>query len=124
MISCRGGSSRGAAGLQPSLKNVRQKIPPKGETRLSVDLVAKFHNIIIFGTSGTTLAQRFLGIEQNQCFALFQRRRLCDDVFSTLADEFGVFGAVFGTALKERNQTIGYKKHGGISAYRKAFLLF
>jgi len=29
-----------------------------------------------------------------------------------------------GTALKERNQTIGYKKHGGISAYRKAFLLF
>ena len=45
-------------------------------------------------------------------------------VFSTLADEFGGFGAVFGTALKERNQTIGNKKHGGISAYRKAFLLF
>jgi len=37
---------------------------------------------------------------------------------------FGDFGAVFGTALKERNQTIGYKKHGGISAYRKAFLIF
>ena len=69
-------------------------------------------------------AQRFLGIQQNQCSALFQRRRLCDDVFSTLADEFVGFGAVFGTALKERNQTIGYKKHGGISAYRKAFLLF
>jgi len=49
---------------------------------------------------------------------------LCDDVFSTLADEFGDFGAVFGTALKERNQAIGYKKHGGISAYHKAFLLF
>jgi len=30
----RGGSSRGAAGLQPSLKNVRQKIPPNGQTRL------------------------------------------------------------------------------------------
>ena len=30
----RGGSSRQAAGLQPSLKNVRQKIPPNGETRL------------------------------------------------------------------------------------------
>jgi len=27
-------------------------------------------------------------------------------------------------ALKERNQATGYKKHGGISAYRKAFLLF
>ena len=91
---------------------------------LSLDLVAKFHNTIIFGTSDTILAQRFLGIQQNQCFALFQRRRLFDDVFSTLADEFGDFGAVFGTALKERNQTIGYKKHGGISAYRKAFLLF
>ena len=70
------------------------------------------------------MAQRFLGIQRNQCFALFQRRRLCNDVFSTLADEFDDFGAVFGTALKERNQTIGYMKYGGISAYRKAFLLF
>jgi len=70
------------------------------------------------------LAHRFLGIQQNQCFALFQQSRLCDEIFSTLADEFGSFGAVFGTALKERNQTIGYKKHGGISAHRKAFLLF
>ena len=90
--------------------------------RRCLDLVAKFHNTIIFSTSDTILAQRFLGIQQNQCFALFQRRRLCDDVFSTLADEFGDFVAVFGTALKERNQTISYKKHGGISAYRKAFL--
>ena len=30
----RGGSSRRAAGLQPSLKNARQKIPPNGQTRL------------------------------------------------------------------------------------------
>jgi len=30
----RGGSSRGAVGLQPSLKNVRQKIPSNGQTRL------------------------------------------------------------------------------------------
>jgi len=67
--------------------------------------------------------QRFLGIQKNNVFAHFQRCRLCDDVFNTLADEFGDFGAVFGTALKERNQTIGYKKHGGISAYRKAFLI-
>jgi len=89
-----------------------------------LDIVTKFYKTIIFGTSDTILAQRFLGIQQNQRFALFQRRCLCDDVFSTLADEFGDFGAVFGTALKERNQTIGYKKHGGISDYRKAFLLF
>jgi len=79
---------------------------------------------MLFGTSDTILAQRFLGIQQNQCFTVFQRRRLCDDVFSTLADEFGNFRAVFGTALQERNQTIGYKKHGGISVYRKAFLIF
>jgi len=84
----------------------------------------KFHNTIIFGTSDTILAQLFLGIQQNQCFTVFQRRRLCDDVFSTLADEFGDFWAVFGTAPKERYQIIGFKKHGGISAYRKAFLLF
>jgi len=31
---CRGGSSRRAAGLQPSLKNLRQKIPPNGQTLL------------------------------------------------------------------------------------------
>jgi len=89
-----------------------------------LDLVAKFHNTIIFGIPDTILAKRFLGFQRNQCLALFQRRRLCDDVFSTLADEFGDLGAVFGTVLKERNQTIGYKKHGGISAYRKVFLLF
>jgi len=56
----------------------------------------------------------FLGIQQNQFFALFQPRRLCDDVFSTLADEFDGFGTVFGKALNERNQAIGYKKHDGI----------
>jgi len=70
------------------------------------------------------LAQPFLGSQRNQCFAVFQRRRFCDDVFSTIADEFGDFVAVFGTALKERNQTIGYKKRGGVCAYRKAFLIF
>ena len=80
---------------------------------LSLDLATKFRNTIIFGSNDTILAQRFLGIKQNQCFALFQRRRLCHDFFSTLADEFGDFGAVFGTALKEINQTLGYKKHGG-----------
>ena len=115
----RGGSSRRAAALPEKCK-----AKDSAKLALSLDLVAKFHNPIIFGTSDTILAQRFLGIQQNKCFALFQRRRLCDDVFITLADEFGDFGAVFGTALKERNQTIGYKKHGGISAYRKAFLLF
>jgi len=69
------------------------------------------------------LAQPFLGIQQNQCFAVCQRRRLCDDVFSTLADEFGDFGAVIGTALKERNQTIGCKKDGGISAYMRILIV-
>ena len=40
----RGGSSRRAAGLQPSLKNARQKIPPNSP--LILDLVAKIsqHN--------------------------------------------------------------------------------
>jgi len=33
-VSTRGGSSRRAAGLHPSLKNVRQNIPPNGQTRL------------------------------------------------------------------------------------------
>jgi len=70
------------------------------------------------------LAQRFVGIQQNQCFALFQRRRLCHDVFSTLADEFGGFGAVFGTALKERNQRIGYKNMVVYPPIAKRFCYF
>jgi len=69
------------------------------------------------------LAQRFR-IQQNQCFAHFQQRRLCDDVFSTLADEFGDFGAVFAIALKEKNQTIGYKKRSSISALSQRFFYF
>ena len=48
----------------------------------SLDLLTKFHNTIICSTSDAILARRFLGIQQNQCFALFQRRHLCDDVFS------------------------------------------
>ena len=64
------------------------------------------------------MAQRFLGIQKNNVSLISN-----DDVFNILADEFGDFGTVFGTALKERNQTIGYKKHGSISAYRKAFLI-
>jgi len=34
VVTSRGGSSGRAAGLQPFLKNVRQKIPPNGQTRL------------------------------------------------------------------------------------------
>ena len=58
---------------------------------VSLDWVKRFHNTIIFGTYHTILAQRILGIQQNQCLAVFQRRRLCDDVFNTLADEFWRF---------------------------------
>jgi len=57
-------------------------------------------------------------------FRSFPTTPLMRFVFSRLAAEFGEFGAVFATALKERNQTIRYKKQGGMSAYRKAFLLF
>jgi len=91
---------------------------------LSLDLVTKFHNTIIFSTSDTILAHRFLEIQKNQYFALFQRSRLCNDVFSTLTDEFGGFGAVFKYSPSERNQAIGQMKHFEISACRKEFLLF
>jgi len=56
-------------------------------------------------------------------FCSFPTLSLMRYVFNTLADEFGGFKAVFGTALKERNQAIGSKKHDSISAYHKAFLL-
>ena len=123
----RGGSSRGAAGLQPPLKNVRQKIPPNGQTRLKFGFsceISQHNHFRYFRHHFGSTFPRNPRKPMFRSFPLFQRRRSCDDVFSTLADESGGFGAVFGTALKERNQTIGYKKHSGISAYRKAFLLF
>ena len=36
IVLTRGGSYGRAAGLHPSLKNVRQKIPPNGQTRLKL----------------------------------------------------------------------------------------
>ena len=88
---------------------------------LSLDFVTKISQHNHFRNFrhhfGSTLPRN----KKKQCFAHFQRCRLCDDVFNILADEFGDFGAVFGTALKERNETIGYKKHGAITTYRKAF---
>jgi len=124
ILNIRGGSSRRAAGLQPSLKNVRQKIPPNGQTRLKFGLVTKTSQHNHFRYFRHHFGSTFPRNPTKPMFPSFQRRRSCDDVFSTFVDEFGDFGAVFGTALKERNQTIGYKKHGGISAYLKAFLIF
>ena len=129
----RGGSSIRAAGLQLSLINVRQKIPPNGQTRhkfgfsyenFTTQSISVFPTPFLLNVSQLESNKTNVGIQQNQCFAVFQSHRLCDGVFSKLADEFGDFRAVFGTALKERNQTFGYKKHGSISAYRKAFSIF
>jgi len=56
--------------------------------------------------------------------ALFSNDAACAMTFSAhLPMNLAILG-LSGTALKERNQTIGYKKHGGISAYHKAFLTF
>jgi len=76
---------------------------------LSLDLVTKILQHNHFRYFRHHFTSTFPRNPEKQHFAHFQRRRLCDDVFNVLADEFGDFGAVFGTALKERNQTIGYK---------------
>ena len=112
-------------GLQTSLKNVRQKIPPNDQTRLKFGFSYENFTTQSFSVLPTPFLLN-VSWESNKTNVspVFQRHRLCDGVSSTLADEFGDFGAVFGTALKERNQTFGYKKHGGVSAYRKAFLIF
>ena len=111
-------------GLQPSLKNVSQKIPPNGQTRLKLGFSYEISQHNHFRYFRHHFGSTFPRNSTKPMFRSFQRRRLCDDVCSTLAGEFGDFGVVFGTALKERNQTTGYKKHGGICAYGKAFLIF
>jgi len=64
-VTSSGGSSRRAAGLQPSLRNLRQKIPPNGQTRLKFGFSYENFTTIIFDTSDTILAQRFLRIQKN-----------------------------------------------------------
>jgi len=114
----------GLPGCSPPWKMLGKRFCQTAKLALSLDIVTKISQHNHFRYFRRLSAQRFLEIQQNQCFAACQRHHLCDDVFSTLANEFGDFGAVIRTALKERNQTIGCKKHGGISAYRKAFLIF
>jgi len=118
------GSSRRAAGLQPSLKNVRQKIPPNGQTCLKSGFSCKISQQNHFRYFRHYFGSTFPRNPTNPMFRSFPTTSLMRWRFSTLGDEFGDFGAVFSTALKERNQTIGDKKHGGISAYRNAFSLF
>jgi len=55
-VTIRGGSSRRAAGLQPSLKNLRQKIPPNVQTRLK--FIFRYENFT--GQSFSVLPTPFL----------------------------------------------------------------
>ena len=123
-LTWRGDSSRGAAGLQPSLQNVRQKIPPNGQTRLKSGFSCEISQHNHFRYFRHHFGSTFPRNPTKPMFRSFPTTPLLRQCFQHTCDEFGGFGAVFGTARKERNQTIGYKKHGGISAYRKAFLLF
>ena len=122
-VTCgRGGSSRRAAALPEKCKIKDSAKRPK--LALSLDLATKPSQHNHFRYFRHHFGSTFRRNPTKPMFRCLQRHHLCDDVYSTLADEFGDFGAVIRTALKERNQTIGCKKHGGISAYRKAFLIF
>ena len=120
----RGGSSRGAAELQPSLKNVRQKIPPNGQTRLKSGFSCKISQHNHFRYFRHHFCSNSPRNPTKPMFRCFPTTPLMRWRFQHTCWWFGDFGSAFGTARKERNQTIGYKKHGGVSAYRKAFLLF
>jgi len=98
LVILRGGSSRRAAALPEKRK---ANIPPNGQTRLKFGFSYEISQHIHFRYFRHHFGSTFPRNPTKP--ALFQRPRLCDDVFSTLADEFGHFGSVFGTALKERN---------------------
>ena len=66
----RGGSSRGAAVLQPSLKNVRQKIPPNGQTRLKSGFSCEISQHNHFRYFRHHFGSTFPRNPTNQCFAL------------------------------------------------------
>jgi len=120
----RGGSSGRAARLQPSLKNVREKIPPNGQTRLkfgfSYEILQHYHFRSFRHHFGSTLPRN----PTKPMFRCFPMTPLKQWRLQHTCRWIWRFRAVFGAALKERNQTIVYKKHGGVSTYRNAFLLF
>ena len=67
----RGGSSRRAARLQPSLKNVKRKVQPNGQTRLKFGVSYEISQHRHFRYFRHQFTQRFLRIQQNQCFRSF-----------------------------------------------------
>ena len=119
--STNGGSSRRAAGLQPSLKNVRQKIPPNGQTRLKFGFSYENFTTQSFPVLPTPFRLN-VSLEYNKTnVSLFANGVAYAMTFSAhLPMNLAI---VIGTALKERNQPFGCKNHGGVSTYRKAFLV-
>ena len=111
-------------GLQPSLKNVRQKIPPNGQTRLksgcSCEISQHNHFRYFRHHFGSTFARN----PTKPMFRSFPRTPLMRWRFQHTCRWIWRFRGCHPHSPKGKNQTIGYKKHGGISAYRNAFLLF
>ena len=123
-LLARGGSSRRAAGLQPSLKNVRQKIPPNGQTRLKFAFSYKISQHHHFRSFRHHFGSTFPRNPTKPVFRSFPTTPLMRWGYQHTCRWIWQFRGCLRHSPEERNQAIGYKKHGGISAYRKTFLLF
>ena len=120
----RGGSSRRAAGLQPSLKNVRLKIPPNGQTRLVIRFSYEISQHNHFRYSWHHFGSTFPRNPTKPMFRSLPTTPLMRWRFQHTCRLIWQFRGCLRHCPKGKKPTICYKKCGGISAYRKAFLLF
>jgi len=120
----RGGSSRRAARLQPSLKNVRQKIPPNGQTRLKFGF--SYENLTTQSFS-VLPAPFLLNVSRNPTkpmFRCFPTTPLMRWRFQHTCRWIWRFWGCLRHSPKGKKPNIWLQNHGGISAYRKAFSIF
>ena len=121
--SHQGGSSRRAAELQPSLKNLRQKILPNGQTRLKFGFSYENFTTQSFRYFRHHFASTFPRNPTKPMFRCLPTTP-CDDLFSTLAHWIWRFRGCHPNSPKRKKPNNWLPKNGGISAYRKAFLIF
>jgi len=108
--------------LQPSLKNVRQKIPPNSP--LILDLVTKISQHIHFRYFRHHFGSTFPRNATKPMFRCFPTTSLMRWRFQHTCRWIWRFRGCPRHSPKGKKPNNWLKKHGGISAYRKAFLIF
>jgi len=123
-VSSRGGSSRRAAGLQPSLKNASQRFRQAAKLALSLDLVTKISQHNHFRYFRHRFCSTFPRNPTKPMFRCFPTTPLMRWRFQHTCRWIWRFWGCLRHNPKGKKPNNWLQKRGSISAYRKAFLIF